>query len=590
MAEERVQRRLAAILAADVVGYSRMMSADEPGTLARLRTLRSDVFDPAINKFTGRIFKTTGDGALAEFASAVDAVQCAVEIQQSLANQNEEAVDLDPMKLRIGISLGDVMIEGDDLFGNGVNVAARMEGLAEAGGICISGTVQEQIVSSLAVPTEDLGEQSVKNIDRPIRCFRVLLAPAQLVETGPIALLDKPSIAVLPFANMSGDSEQEYFADGITEDIITELSRFRTIFVIARNSSFAFKGKSVDIPEVAQQLGVQYVLEGSIRKAGRRVRITAQLIDASTGAHVWADRYDREFTDIFELQDELTRAIVAILPGRLEDAGRSHSERKRTTNMSAYDLILLGNEHLRRHSREEIAEAIRYYQNAIDLDPSYARAHASLAWANACFAFRGSWTDPCVDVALRSIEKSISLDDDDSWSHGIYSQILIMRKRYDEAEIQFERALALNPNDAEVAALWSPTLVYLGRWEEGLEWIDTAKRLNPYPGQWYYWYRGFALFSAREYEQAAKAIMELTPVHLRGHAYIAASYGYLEKLEDARKELSLFEEAWDREKSFIGENALHTIQEVALDWAARYRKSSDGEHFLNGLRKAGWEG
>ena len=581
-------------MAADVVGYSRLIEADDEGTRARLRKIHSEMIDPQIASDGGRVVKTIGDGILVEFPSAVDAVRNAIAIQSAMVDRNAHMPEDQRLVFRVGINVGDVIIEDDDIHGDGVNVAARLEGLCRPGEVYIAGTVHDHVEGKLPVKFEDLGERTVKNISKPVRVYRVSPPsgekPSTTSDAAPLVLPDKPSIAVLPFENMSGDPEQEYFADGITEDIITELSRFRTLFVIARNSSFAFKGKAIGVSEVAQKLGVQFVLEGSVRKAGERVRITAQLIDASTGGHVWADRYDREFTDIFDLQDELTGAIVAVLPGRLEDAGRARSERKRTTNMSAYDFILLGNEHLRRHSREEIAEAGRCYQSAIDLDPDYARAHALLAWTNACFSFRGSWTEPCADAALRSIEKSIALDDDDSWSHGVYGQTLLIRGQTEEAEIQFKRAIALNPNDADVAALWSPTLVYMGRWEEGLEWIDKAKRLNPYPGQWYYWYRGFALFSAREYEQAVRAIKELTPVHLRGHAYLAASYAYLERPDEARKELALFEDACKREKAIIGDHALPSMREVALDWADRYSNPSDREHFLNGLRKAGLPG
>ncbi len=317
MAEERVQRRLAAIMAADVVGYSRLMEQDEVGTLARLKSLRSEVFDPRTKQFDGRIFKNTGDGALAEFGSAFDAVQCAIEIQRTLARRNADLPEELRIILRVGIRLGDVIVEGDDLFGNGVIVAARMEGLAEPGAICVSGNVHEHIGNALDVTFEDLGEQAVKNIDRPIRAYRVHLEPAAvhpIVQQldAPFALPDKPSIAVLPFNNLSTDPEQEFFGDGLSEDIITTLSKISNLFVIARNSSFVFKGQAVDVRKVAGDLGVRYVLEGSVRVAGKRLRVSAQLIDAVDGGHLWADRFDRRMDDIFDIQDEIMRESLAL--------------------------------------------------------------------------------------------------------------------------------------------------------------------------------------------------------------------------------------------------------------------------------------
>jgi adenylate cyclase len=590
VAGERVQRKLAAILAADVVGYSRLMEADEEGTLARLKAILADVIDPKIAEYSGRVFKKTGDGILAEFPSAVDAVRHAVDVQRTMSGINAELPENNQIAFRIGISLGDVMVDGDDLFGNGVNVAARMEGLAETGGICVSGNVQEHISSSLKVTLEDLGEQTVKNIDRPVRCYRVQLDPGATATGTPPPLPERPSIAVLPFENMSGDPEQEYFSDGITEDIITELSRFRSLFVIARNSSFAFRGQKADLSEIARKLGVQYLVEGSVRKAGSRVRVTAQLIEGTTGHHLWAERYDRDLEDIFAVQDELTQAVVSILPGRIEASDRQQAESKRTTNITAYDCFLLGNEHLRVHSPEQIAEARRWYQKATELDPKYARAHGLLAWTHICDAAQGSWDTACVSAAMESAEKALALDEDDSWILGIYGQGLIARRRDEESEIYQQRALALNPNDAEVVALYSPTLVYLGRWQEGLEWIDKARRLNPFPGQWYHWYRGFALFSARDYEKVVSAIKEMRPITNRAHAYLAASYGHMNQLKDAQAELALCCEGFQSQLENHANGIPSTLKDLIVGWADRYRDPNDRSHFLDGLRKAGWEG
>ena len=380
--QRTVERRLAAILAADMVSYSRLMEADETGTLARLRTHRLELIDPAIAKNKGRLIKTTGDGLLVEFQSVTGAVECAVEIQRRMARRNADVPPPHRIEFRIGINLGDVIIEDGDIFGDGVNVAARLQGLAQPGGICVSGAIRDQVGDRLGVAFEDLGEQSVKNLARSIRVFRVRLdeaprpgrpAPSR---PGMAAVSDKPSIAVLPFANMSGDPEQEFFADGLTEDIITALSRFRDLFVISRNSAFVHKGQAVKVQEVAAEFGVQYVVEGSVRKAGGRVRITVQLIDAETDRHVWAERYDRELEDIFAIQDEVTAAIVATLPGRVEAATHDRVTRKPTENMAAYECLLAGKVLHHRSTREDNAEAQRVLERAIALDPKYAHAHA----------------------------------------------------------------------------------------------------------------------------------------------------------------------------------------------------------------------
>jgi len=378
MADERVQRRLAAIVAADVVGYSGLMEHDEAGTLARLKSLRAEVFDPTTTRFGGRVFKNTGDGALSEFASAVDAVQSAVEVQRALAARNADLPADARIILRIGISLGDVIVDGDDLYGNGVNIAARMEGLAEPGAICVSGNVHEHVCNTLDVTFEDLGEQVVKNIDRPVRSYRVHLeSAAELVATTePLPLPEKPSIAVLPFQNMSGDAEQEFLADGVAEDIITALSRLRWLFVIARNSTFAYKGASSDVRDVARDLGVRYVLEGSVRRAGSRVRVTGQLVDATTGNHIWAERYDRDIEDIFELQDEITTAIVRAVDPEIQGAERERALRKRPENLTAWDYYQRGLWHLARLTRDDLDQATEHLSEAISADPRFAPAWA----------------------------------------------------------------------------------------------------------------------------------------------------------------------------------------------------------------------
>ncbi len=369
MAEERVQRRLAAILAADVVGYSRLMGEDEEGTLSRLKTLRRELFYPKTKQYGGRIFKTTGDGAFVEFNSAVAAVKSASDIQEAIAERNAEVSEDQKILLRIGISLGDVIVEGSDLYGNGVNVASRMEGLAEPGGICVSGNVHEHIGRSLDVNFEDLGEQTVKNIDQPVRCYRVYPETAVQKPDSALTLPDKPSIAVLPFENMSDDPEQEYFADGLTEDIITALSLWRSFPVIARNSCFAYKGQSPDVRKVAEELGARYVIEGSVRKGGSRVRISVQVIDATTGHHVWAERFDRELEDIFALQDEITQRIAATVEPELGRFEQRRSATKHPTSLDAWDYCQRGMYLLYKFTKEDIAAAREMFMRAIALDP-----------------------------------------------------------------------------------------------------------------------------------------------------------------------------------------------------------------------------
>jgi adenylate cyclase len=449
------ERRLAAIVAADVVGYSRLMEADETGTLARLKTHRIELIDPAIAKNRGRIIKTTGDGMLLEFHSVADAVICAAEIQRRMSRRNTDVSAARWIQFRIGINLGDVIAEGEDIFGDGVNVAARLEALAEPGGIYVSGAVRDQVGDRLdEIAFEDLGDQTVKNIARPIRVFRVRLEPDATIaphSEGPTAatpIIKKPSIAVLPLVNMSGDPEQEFFADGLTEDIITELSRFRDLLVISRNSTFVYKGKPVKVQEVAREFGVEYVLEGSVRKSGGRIRVTVQLIDAETDRHIWAERYDRELEDIFAIQDEMTRAIAATLPGRVEAATHDRAKRKPTDNMAAYECVLTAKVLHHRSVREDNAAAQCLLERAIALDPNYAHAHA---WKGCVLgqAWTYGWCEDRQAIFSQveaELEVALALDDNDSDVHRILAALSLNREEHDRAAYHQERALALNPN------------------------------------------------------------------------------------------------------------------------------------------------
>jgi adenylate cyclase len=399
MAGERVNRKLAAILAADVVGYSRLMAADEAGTLAALKRHRETIFDPAVAAHNGRVVKLIGDGAIVEFASVVDAVNCALSVQRSGAPAPDRGAAQSAIVLRIGINLGDVITDGEDIYGDGVNIAARLEPLAEPGGVCISSIVNESIGNRIDIRLQDGGEVTVKNIDRPIRIWRWQPgSPAansrQPNAPNPAAKAATASIAVLPFINMSGDAEQEYFSDGISEDIITDLSKIAGLIVIARNSSFTYKGRSVDVRAIGRELGVRSVLEGSIRRAGQRVRITAQLIDAETGGHIWADRYDRDLTDIFEVQDDVTRRIVNALKVTLSPAEKARLAESEPSNIDAYDSFLRGRElmHGKEKNRATFEGAIRFLRNALTLDQNYSQAYACLAFAH-IFDYQNRWSD-----------------------------------------------------------------------------------------------------------------------------------------------------------------------------------------------------
>jgi adenylate cyclase len=530
------ERRLAAVLAADMVGYSRLMEVDEAGTLARLKTHRIELIDPAIAKNRGRIIKTTGDGILVEFQSVADAVMCAADVQRRMLRRNLDVSPARSIQFRIGINLGDVIVEDDDIFGDGVNVAARLEALAEPGGICVSGAVRDQVGDRLDdIAFEDIGDQSVKNIARPIRVFRVRLesattAPEAMKDAGVATTLSrKPSIAVLPLANMSGDPEQEFFADGLTEDIITELSRFRDLLVISRNSSFVHKGKAVKVQEVAREFGVDYVLEGSVRKAGDRIRVTVQLIEAATDLHIWAERYDRKLEDIFAIQDEMTCAIVATLPGRVEAATHDRAKRKQTGNMAAYECVLTAKVLHHRSIREDNAEAQRLLDRALALDPNYAHAHA---WKGCVLG--QMWTygwcadrDATLQQVVAELEIALALDDNDSDVHRILAALSLTSNDHDKAAYHQERALALNPNYDLVVVQQGELLTWLGRPEEGIDWIRKAMRLNPYHPERFWNHLGRACFCAEKYAEAAEAFSRITRPDHTHHAFLAATFAHM---------------------------------------------------------------
>jgi len=471
MAEERIKRKLAAILATDVVGYSRLMASDEEGTLAALKRHRQMVFEPAVAAHHGRIVKLIGDGTIVEFASVVDAVNCALSVQRSGSSLQAENLHQPKIVLRIGINLGDVIIEGDDIYGDGVNIAARLEPVAEPGGICISSIVNESIGNRIDVRFQDGGQINVKNIDRPIRIWRWRPDAHAPVTGGRHPNTDNPqphtAIAVLPFTNMSGDPEQEYFSDGISEDIITDLSKIAGLMVIARNSSFAYKGRSVDVRTVGRELGVQSVLEGSIRRSGNRARITAQLIDATSGGHLWGARYDRDLTDIFEVQDDVTRRIVDALKVTLSPAEKERLADTKTPNLTAYDYVLRGREFMlgNERSRETFEQATTYFKKALEHDPDYSQAYACLGFAH-IFDYQNRWTDDpdsSLLLAKQYARQAIDKDPNEPLARCVSAMAASLEKDLDQARSEIDVALSLNPNFALAHNLRGSNRIYSGQ-------------------------------------------------------------------------------------------------------------------------------
>jgi adenylate cyclase len=585
MAEEvKTQRRLAAILAADVVGYSRLMELDESDTLDRLKTLRREIFSPMTAQFGGRIFKLTGDGAFAEFGSAVDAVNSAIAIQRTLAKRNAALTENQRIELRIGISLGDVIVEGSDLYGNGVNVAARLEALAEPGGIFISGTVYDQATGKLAASFEDLGEQTVKNIAKPVRVYRASVEPTTDLGSelkpayAPPPHSDKPSIAVLPFNNLSDDPQQEYFSDGLAEDLITDLSKISRLSVTARNSSFSFKGQMPDIKDVAKKLGVAFVLEGSVRKMGDRLRINAQLIDGTDGRHIWAERYDGNMAEIFDFQDDIREQIVSALQVSLTPTDKELTERKPTDSVEAYDLFLKGRAIYSRYSHEQILEAINCLEAAIEIDPNFADAYGLLSychflgWAQVFPGF-----DENLEKAHELAERSVALDSTSAIALAHLGWVQAFLQRYKPARANCEKAIALAANNAEVYADCGHVLNYLGEPKRALETINQALDLEMFaPAMWEY-YAGVSHFLLRQYDQALarfNGAAERAPM-LHAYTYLACAYFELGRLDDARGAI---------------EKVLEIAPQFTLEKAARryvFRIDEVRNRILDSLRKAG---
>ena len=587
---ESVERRLAAVLAADVAGYSRLMGADEEGTLARLKAVRKTIVEPTIADHRGRIVKTTGDGMLVEFASAVDAVRGALNVQRAMAEHNASMPQFDRIDFRIGLHVGDIIIDDGDIFGEGVNVAARLEAIARPGEMCISNDAYRQVRGKVDLDCDDLGAQSLKNIVEPVKVWRVRLAgqrpSAEYSGSSgpkPLALPEKPSIAVLPFQNMSGDPDQEYFADGIVEDIITALSRFKSLFVIARNSSFTYKGRAVDIKQVARELGVRYVLEGSVRRSSNRIRITAQLIDAETGSHLWAERYDRDMADVFAVQDEITETVAIAIEPAVAQMEQSRAVRKPPDTLSCWEAYQRGTWHLNRIDTTENEAAKTFFRRAIDLDPSFAPAHAGLAQAILCEAwlYQTKSMPTALDEALPEAQKAISLDPLDAVAHIGVGYGRFFRGDHGGALAEARKALSINPNYATAYQLQGSTLVFSGRAREGIEALHMAMRLDPNDLQRHVRlvHISMGYYFLREYETAVETAEQAVSSYPNlGPRSLAAALGQAGRFDEAKKAL---------QKAIAV--APRSFDMYVRDRAPWFRPE-DHEHVLQGLRKAGWEG
>jgi TolB-like protein len=575
-AGKKVDRRLTAILAADVVGYSRLMGADEAGTLAALNAHRKELIDVNIAEHQGRLVKLTGDGLLVEFPSVVNAVTCAAAIQRGMADRNAEVPAERRIEFRIGINLGDVIVEGADIFGDGVNIAARLERIAQPGGIAVSGTVRDHIGNRLDLTFDDLGEQTLKNIEQPVRIYQLSFdTPAsQTAKTRARRAEIKrevPSIAVLPFTNMSGDPEQDYFSDGVTEDIITELGRFRELIVIARNSSFRFRGETVDAAEVGGKLGAHFLVEGSVRKAGNRVRVTAQLIEVSSGNQSWAERYDRNIEDIFAVQDEVVSTIVATLIGRLVLGRAEQSRRKSPQLWEAHDYFLQARERLIRFDPETAAPLLR---RAIELDPTYAQARSLLAQLlYTLYSLHGRPED--LEEGLQAAQRAVELDSLDSRSHCALGLIYSQMRQYDLAGVHFDRAVSLNPNDVPTSILRGLWLGFVGRGEEAFRSLDADLRRDPYPPAWYWGCRGVALLQMRRHAEALEAFQHTDRLHWWMHCYIASCQAHLGRIDLAKIAAA---EVLRLKPNF-------SMQD--LERSEWWRETADLEHLKDGVRKAG---
>jgi adenylate cyclase len=584
-------RRLAAVLVADVAGYSRLMGAYEERTLDRLITIRAEVIDPTIATNSGRLVKTTGDGLLIEFASVIDAVRCASEVQRLMASYNSGVPALERIEFRIGINVGEIIIAEDgDIFGDGVNIAARLEALAGAGGICVSARVQEDAAGRLDVEFEDMGEQTLKNIARPARTYRVLPGATARGRTSPaesasaLAMPDKPSIAVLAFTNMSNDTEQEFFADGIAEDIITELSRSRSLFVIARNSSFTYKGKPVPIRDVGRELGVRYVLEGSVRNARNRVRVTAQLIEATSGGHVWAERYDRDLADIFAVQDEITNGVSAAIQPALERSERERVVRKPADSLDAWESYHRGMWHFSKVEATENERARDFFQRSVELDRQFARAVAALAltYLSEITLFRPHLRPVNLPLALEHSMRAVTIDATDATGHAALARALWMSGRHAESLATAEIAVGLEHNSAAAYGALGGARLWGGFPRRAVEPLQTAMRLSPFDPLMPLWlhFMARAHYWSADYEAAiavASQVRQSFPAFRQPYNTLMAALGQVGRADDAHAVLT-------DGLSLFG-HAFRTLMALPLD-DLRELRPEDRQHLIDGFRKA----
>ena len=581
-ANPKVSRRLAAILAADIAGYSALMGADDVRTVRDLKGHQTIIL-PMIAEHGGRVIDTAGDGILAEFASVVNAVECAVVLQKTMAERNAVADPASRMQFRIGINIGDVIHDETRLYGDGVNVAARLEGIAEPGGICLSGDAHGQVHRKLPLTFIDVGEQQLKNISAPVRVYRVDMghfAPAAPSSRPTQALPDKPSIAVLAFNNMSGEAEQEYFSDGISEDIITELSKLSELHVIARNSTFTYKGRAVDVKQVGRELSVRYVLEGSVRKSGNRVRVTGQLIDATSGAHIWAERFDRDLTDIFAVQDELTQQIISALKIRLAPEQKERLARKYTGDVEAYSLFLRGREQALIMTRSNGVEARRLLARAIEINPSLAAAHAYVALTHVA-DYNNGWAEvpeKSLETALEIAGHAVAMDEEDPYAHFALAVALVWKREHDRAFAEIQRCLALAPGSAEGHLAKSNIQYYMGNPLEAIETLNTYMRLDPLYPEMALYFLAQAQAALGQYEASVDTLkrrLERNPTSATSYALLASCYGHLGMLPESRA-------AWAELKKID--------PDFSIERRRRILPFSDPRIFddrLAGMRKAG---
>lgn len=576
-----MDRRLAAIFAVDVVGYSRLMEADEAGTLAALKSLRKNLIAPEFAEHRGRIVKLMGDGALGEFASVVDATECAVGIQQGMIERNVKLPECERIELRIGINIGDIIVEGEDIYGDGVNIAARLEGLADPGSICVSRNVFNQVKNKVDLGFQDMGEQRVKNIAEPVGAYRVLL-PEPTVADAPPAMPHKPSIAVLPFDNLSGDPEQEYLSDGITEDIITALSRLHWFLVIARNSTFVYKGRSVDVKQVGRELGVRYVLEGSVRKAGNRVRITAQLVDTMSGAHHWAQNFDRELADIFELQDDITQSVASAIEPKLVAAEGARSQGRSSRDMSAWDLVSRAMAHYGRMTTSESEIAIKTLRSAVERYPDYGPAHSMLAFSLLVSGHVG-WIPESDDSAYAAelARRAAQLDNEDPWAHLALGYVAFTRRRTDETIKEYKRALELNPNFATAHGYLGWALAFDGQSDEAIRYFELALRTSPHDPLKAFFYSGtgVAHYYAYRFDEAVEwtrnAIRE-RPGFTASRRLLCAALAQAGRMDEVDEEMATLRTMQPNLSiAWIEQHVPYTARAMPL--------------FVEGMRKAGLE-